>query len=98
MTYTAQAYFLGKYRPLYVTAATPSQALESLADKIQHGPAELLERFQSVSAETKARAKGHYTSISVEWGSYGVSWQEGEHWPVLQEIVADLPPCPGVVY
>ena len=47
-TYTASAYFLGKYRPVYVTGDTPTQAMARLAERIADAPDALRDRLQSV--------------------------------------------------
>ena len=98
MTYTATAYFLGKYRPLYVTGETPTQALALLADRIADAPAPLRERLESVWDMTTRNGWSACTATTSEHGTYGVSWRQGEPWAALAQVVADLPACPGVRY
>jgi hypothetical protein len=98
MTYTATAYFLGKYRPLYVTGETPTQALALLADRIADAPAPLRERLESVWDMTTRNGWSRCTATTSEHGTYGVSWRQGELWAALAQVVADLPACPGVRY
>lgn len=97
-TYTASAYFLGKYRPVYVTGDTPTQALARLAERIADAPDALRDRLRSVWDMTTLNGWGHCTATTSEYGTYGVSWREGLTWEPLAAIVADMPPCPGVRY
>ena len=97
-TYTASAFFLGKYRPIYVNGETPTQALARLAERIADGPTELRERLQSVWDMTTTNGWGGCTATTSEYGCYGVSWREGATWDALAGIVSDLPACPGVKY
>ena len=97
-TYTASAYFLGKYRPLYVTGETPTQALARLAERIADAPNDLRARLESVWESTTLNGWGGCTACSSEYGQYGVSWREGTTWEPLVAIVANLPDCPGVRY
>ena len=97
-TYTASAYFLGKYRPVYVTGDTPTQALARLAERIADAPDALRDRLQSVWDMTTRNGWGHCTATTSEYGTYGVSWREGLTWEPLAAIVADMPECPGVRY
>lgn len=96
--YTASAYFLGKYRPLYVTGETPTMALARLAERIADAPPELRERLASVWDMTTTNGWGACTATTSEHGCYGVSWREGTTWEPLAAIVANLPDCPGVRY
>jgi hypothetical protein len=97
-TYTASAYFLGTYRPVYVTGETPTQALARLAERIADAPDALRDRLQSVWDMTTHNGWGHCTATTSEYGTYGVSWREGLTWEPLAAIVADMPECPGVRY
>lgn len=97
-TYTASAYFLGKYRPIYVIGDNPVQALARLAERIESGPPELRERLQSVWDMTTRNGWTACTATTSEHGTYGVSWREGLTWEPLAAIVASLPDCPGVRY
>lgn len=97
-TYTATAYFLGKYRPLYVTGDTPTQALARLAERIADAPDALQEHFQSVWDTTTLNGWSRCTAFSSQYGNYGVQWHEGSAWEVLVAITADMPECPGVRY
>ena len=96
--YTASAYFLGKYRPLYVTGDTPAMALARLAERIADAPPALLDRLESVWDMTTRNGWGHCTATTSEYGAYGVSWRKGVTWEPLAAIVANLPDCPGVRY
>ena len=96
--YTASAYFLGKYRPVYVTGETPTQALARLAERIADAPDVLRDRLQSVWDMTTLNGWGHCTATTSEYGTYGVSWRKGLSWEPLAEMVLNLPECPGVRY
>jgi hypothetical protein len=96
--YTASAYFLGKYRPLYVVGETPTEALAKLASRIADAPDALRDRLASVWDITALNGWGHCTATTSEYGTYGVSWREGASWEPLAAIVASLPECPGVHY
>ena len=98
MTYTASAYFLGKYRPLYVTGENPPQALAALARRIESAPAELRQRLNDVWNGTTQTGWRDCTAYSSEHGAYGIGWRKGEPWGALVDMTRDLPPCPGVEY
>lgn len=97
-TYTASAFFLGNYRPVYVTGETPTQALAKLAERIANAPEALRDRLQSVWDMTVTNGWNGCTATTSEYGAFGVSWREGVSWEPLAAIVASLPECPGVRY
>ena len=74
------------------------QALARLAERIADAPDALRDHLQSVWDMTTLNGWGHCTAITSEHGTYGVSWREGLSWEPLAAIVADMPPCPGLIY
>ena len=75
--YTASAYFLGKYRPIYVVGETPTQALAKLAKRIADAPDALRDRLASVWDMTTVNGWGDCTATTSEYGTYGVSLRDG---------------------
>lgn len=94
--YLGTLYFLGQYRPLYVTADSPEELLVEMSFRAQEAPEELRERIASLWRATVA--DGNCIGRSVEHGCYGASWREGDRPAIDPSLWEPMPPCPGLIY
>jgi hypothetical protein len=98
MTYTAQIYFLGKYRPLTIEDTSPARIKIRLSHAIEQTEPELREWIADHLIQViKGIAQG-YASQSIDHSDRGVSLRVGPHDRWLDHITAKMPECPGLNY
>lgn len=96
--YIGSLYFLGRYRPLYVSGETVEAVFDQLERRAQQAPPEALERLKALRLSYNPR----YSSVSSEHGTYGASILETERHPLdtdlWRAVWQSMPPCPGLIY